>query len=105
MGSGKGDTAVALAIMLAALTVGGGLIWLAVWLFGDFEPSCEPSETVIACREYINGTYVGNATVEDQRADYNRDTFVFVLLPGILFVGFGLWAAYTIIRDRWPNQS
>lgn len=83
-------------MLLAAIglmALGGGLIWVALWLFGDFEPHC-----------VSNSQWECFDTVEEQRTAYNRDTFVFVFLPGALMVVGGLRLVYLVLDRLWPGR-
>jgi uncharacterized iron-regulated membrane protein len=72
---------------IGLLALGGGLIWLGLWLFGDFEPHC-----------VSNSQWECFDTVEEQRTAYNRDTFAFVFLPGALIIVGGLRMLYLARR-------
>lgn len=89
---------------LGVLTLGGLVIWLAIWLYGDYEPYCT---------DYITAdTRTGERTMWEcvesqsfQRGSYMSDTTFLLLVPGLLIVTGGLWWIKFVLRDwRWNER-
>lgn len=78
---------------IGLLALGGGLIWLAVELYNNVEPYCRS-----------NGLWECVDSAEEQRADTNMRTFLFVFVPGALLVAGGLRMVFLVLDRKWPSR-